>query len=112
MSKYAVRALAQVLWYELGRQGADVTLLEPGFVDSEIRQVDNRGVHDPQRPETMPPWIRARTEPIARKMVRAIVRRRRKVVFTGHGRLAVALERFCPGLLAHAVRRFGGRAGR
>ena len=112
MSKFAVRALAQVLWYELGRQGADVTLIEPGFVDSEIRQVDNRGVHDPQRPETMPGWIRVRTEPMARKMVRAIVRRRRKVVLTGHGKLVVALERLCPGLLAHVVRRFGGRVGR
>ena len=60
----------------------------------------------------MPGWIRARTRPMARKMVRAIVRRRRKVVLTGHGKLVVALERLCPGLLAHVVRRFGGRAGR
>ncbi|PWB73871.1 MAG: short-chain dehydrogenase [Holophagae bacterium] len=112
MSKFAVRALAQVLWYELGRKGVDVTLIEPGFVESEIRQVDNLGVHDPERPDTMPRWLRARADVAARKMVRAIVRRRRKVVVTGHGRLAVMLERLAPGLVAWLVRRYGGRFGR
>jgi NAD(P)-dependent dehydrogenase (short-subunit alcohol dehydrogenase family) len=112
MSKFAVRALAQVLWYELGRKGADVTLIEPGFVESEIRQVDNLGVHDPERPDTMPRWLRARADVAARKMVRAIVRRRRKVVVTGHGRLAVMLERLAPGLVAWLVRRYGVRFGR
>jgi len=112
MSKFAVRALAQVLWYELGRKGADVTLIEPGFVESEIRQVDRWGVHDPARPDTMPRWLRARADVAAGKMVRAIVRRRRKVVITGHGKLAVLLERFAPGLVAFLVRRYGGRYGR
>jgi len=112
MSKFAVRALAQVLWYELGRTGVDVTLIEPGFVESEIRQVDRWGVHDPERPDTMPRWLRARADVAARTMVRAIVRRRRKVVVTGHGKLAVMLERLAPGLVAWLVRRYGGRFGR
>ena len=112
MSKFAVRALAQVLWYELGRKGVDVTLIEPGFVESEIRQVDRWGVHDPERPDTMPRWLRARADVAARKMVRAIVRRRRKVVVTGHGKLVVLLERLAPGLVAWLVRRYGGRFGR
>jgi NADP-dependent 3-hydroxy acid dehydrogenase YdfG len=112
MSKFAVRALAQVLWYELGRKGVGVTLIEPGFVESEIRQVDRWGVLDPERPDTLPRWVRARSDVVARKIVRAIVRRRRKVVITGHGKAAVALERFAPGLLARLVRRFSGRVGR
>jgi NADP-dependent 3-hydroxy acid dehydrogenase YdfG len=112
MSKFAVRALAQVLWYELGRKGVAVTLLEPGFVDSEIRQVDNAGVRDPARPETIPRWLRIRSDAAARTMVNAIVRRRRKVVITGHGKLAVLLERFAPGLVAFLVRRLSGRFGR
>ena len=112
MSKFAVRALAQVLWYELGRKGVGVTLIEPGFVESEIRRVDRWGVLDPQRPDNLPRWLRAPTGAVARKAVRAIVRRRRTVVITGHGRLAVTLERFAPGLVAFLVRRFGGRVGR
>lgn len=109
MSKFAVRALAGALWYELGRQGVAVTLIEPGFVDSEIRRVDNRGVLREDRQDTLPRWIRMRTDVAARKMANAIIRRRRKVVITGHGKLAVALERLMPGVLAHAIRRFGGR---
>jgi len=89
-----------------------VTLIEPGFVESEIRQVDRWGVLDPERPDTLPRWVRARSDVVARKIVRAIVRRRRKVVITGHGKAAVALERFAPGLLARLVRRFSGRVGR
>jgi short-subunit dehydrogenase len=112
MSKFAVRSLAGVLWYELGRQGADVTLIEPGFVDSEIRQVDNQGVYREDWSDKLPRWIRVRTDAAARKIASAIIRRRRKVVITGHGKLAVALERFVPGLLAHTVRRFGRRVGR
>ncbi len=112
MSKFAVRALAQVLWYELGRKGVNVTLIEPGFVESEIRQVDKWGAHDPERPDTMPRWLRTRADVAARKMVRAIVRRRRKVVVTGHGKLAVMLERLAPGPVAWLVRRYGVRFGR
>jgi hypothetical protein len=83
-----------------------------GFVESEIRQVDRWGVHDPGRPDTMPGWLRARADVAARKIVRAIVRRRRKVVITGHGKLVVLLEWLAPGLVAWLVRRFGGRFGR
>jgi D-arabinose 5-phosphate isomerase GutQ len=60
----------------------------------------------------MPRWLRARADVAAGKMVRAIVRRRRKVVITGHGKLAVLLERLAPGLVSWLVRRFGGRVGR
>ena len=112
MSKFAVRSLAGVLWYELGRQGADVTLIEPGFVDSEIRQVDNQGVYREEWSDNLPRWVRVRTDRAARSIANAIIRRRRKVVITGHGKVAVALERFVPGLLAHTVRRFGRRFGR
>ncbi len=112
MSKFAIRSLAQTLWYELGRKGVAVTLIEPGFVDSEIRQVDNSGDVHLDRPDTMPRWIRVPSDRAARKIVNAIVRRRRKVVITGHGKIAVALERFIPGTLAHTVRVLGQKVGR
>ncbi len=112
MSKFSVRSLAQVLWYELGRKGVAVTLIEPGFVDSEIRQVDNIGDVHLDRPDPLPRWIRVPSDRAARTMVNAIVRRRRKVVVTAHGKIAVALERFVPGLLAHSVRRLGQKVGR
>src|SRR5207248_10288776 len=51
MSKFAVRALAEALGHELARAGASVTLVSPGFVDSEIRHVDNEGVLRTETPD-------------------------------------------------------------
>ncbi len=112
MSKFAVRALADSLWFEFAATGVGVTLIEPGFTDSEIRQVDNLGVYHADRKDPMPRWIRMPVDRAASKTVSAIVRRRRKVVLTGHGKVAVALSRFTPGLLAVLVRRFGRRRPR
>ena len=112
MSKFAVRALAETLWFEFASSGVGVTLIEPGFVDTEIRQVDNVGVYRSDKRDPMPRWIRIPADRAARKMVTAIVRRRRKVVLTGHGKLVVALSRFTPGLLAVLVRRFGQKRPR
>ncbi|HET9481361.1 MAG TPA: SDR family NAD(P)-dependent oxidoreductase, partial [Candidatus Polarisedimenticolia bacterium] len=40
MSKFALRALAESLGHELRSRGVTVTLVSPGFVESEIRLVD------------------------------------------------------------------------
>ncbi len=112
MSKHAVRALAEALRYELGPHGVDVVLLAPGFVDSEIRQVDNQGRRHPGASDPIPRWLRMDTAEAARKLVRGIRRRRRVVVVTGHGRLVVLLQRWAPWLLAMLVRRFGMRPRR
>ena len=47
MSKFAVRGLAESIHDELAASGVSVTLVSPGFVDSDIRRVDNHGkAHD------------------------------------------------------------------
>jgi short-subunit dehydrogenase len=109
MSKYAVRALAEALRNEWRTRGVAVTFLAPGFVDSEIRQVDNRGQMDPEAKETVPRWLRMRTDVAARKMVSAVLRRRRDAVVTGHGKIAVFLARHAPGLSDLLVRTFAIR---
>ncbi len=112
MSKAAVHALAGSLWYELAPLGISVTLVAPGFVDSDIRRVDNRGALHPEAREPIPGWLRMRTAVAASKIVTATLRRRRELVLTLHGRLGVALARHTPGLLAFLVRRFGIRSRR
>jgi len=113
MSKFAVHSLAASLGHELAPYGVAVTLISPGFVESEISQVDNRGVWRAQTPRRpLPASIVMATPTAARKIVRAVARRRREVVITRFGKVAVWLQRHFPGLLAAAIRRFGIRGRR
>lgn len=47
------------------------------------------------------------TERAARKLVRAVVRRRREAVITAHGKLSVFLERHLPAATARLARSSG-----
>ena len=107
MSKFAVRALCEALRVEWLRRGVSVTLISPGFVQSEIHQVDNRGVHHPEAPDVVPRWLRMPSERAAWLTVRAAARRRREVVITGHGKAAVFLKRHVPWLVAAGIERLG-----
>ena len=101
MSKFAVRGLAASLAHELAPYGVAVTLISPGFVESEIRQVDNRGVwHAAAAARPIPAPIVMATPTAARKIVSAVARRRREAVITGFGKTVVFLQRHLPGLLA------------
>jgi len=110
MSKFAVRALAEALGHELASSGVSVTLASPGFVASEIRRVDNEGVLRDQTPEPIPGFLIMSTARAARQIVRAIARRRREVVVTGHGKAAVFFQRHAPWLTSAVIRKFGVRS--
>jgi short-subunit dehydrogenase len=110
MSKYAVRALCEGLWAELARHGIAVTHVGPGFVASEIRQVDNAGVLQADRSDFVPRWLTMSCETAARHIATGIERRRREVIVTGHGKLAVTAVRHTPGLFFSLARRMQQRA--
>ena len=105
MSKAAVGALAAALRGEVRADGVAVVLVSPGFVDSEIRQVDNRGTYHPGAPDPVPRWLVVPAPKAARAIVRGVARRRREVVVTGHGKAVVWLARHFPGVLAFALER-------
>ena len=105
MSKFAIRAFAEALAPELEAQGVTVTLISPGFVTSEIRQVDNRGAHHERARDPLPAWLPMRAEIVARKIVTAAYRRRREAIITVHGKVLVWLSRFAPWVLRLAMRR-------
>jgi NAD(P)-dependent dehydrogenase (short-subunit alcohol dehydrogenase family) len=107
MSKFAVRAFAASLGHEMVPHGVTVTLISPGFVDSEIRRVDNRGVLREGGADSVPRWLIVPTPVAARQIVRAIARRRREAVITGHGRITVFMQRHAPWLIDWIVSRFG-----
>jgi short-subunit dehydrogenase len=110
MSKFAVRALAEALGHELAPAGVSVTLISPGYVDSEIRRVDNHGRLQTDAPEPVPAWLVVPASRAARQIVRAVARRRREAVITGHGKIAVFTQRHAPWLVARFMRAFGVRS--
>jgi short-subunit dehydrogenase len=107
MSKFAVRGFAASIHGELAAHGVGVTLVSPGFVDSDIRRVDNRGHVHEDAPDPVPAWLRVPTDRAVRTIVRAVGRRRREVVVTGHGRALVFVYRHAPWLLEFLIARFG-----
>jgi NAD(P)-dependent dehydrogenase (short-subunit alcohol dehydrogenase family) len=110
MSKFAVRGLAEALGHELAPHGASVTLVSPGFIEAEIRRVDNAGVFRADTPEPIPAWLVKPADRAARAIVRAVARRRREVVITWYGKLAVFVQRHAPWLVARVIRMFGVRS--
>lgn len=98
-SKAAVLALGRTLAMEVARDGVSVTVLQPGFVRTDIARVDNTGKLDPTRKDPRPEPLMWEVEPAARKMVGAIGRRRLEYTFTGHGHLGAFVGRHLPWLL-------------
>ncbi len=99
MSKFAIKALADALHFEMKPQGVSVTLFSPGIVESEIRRVSNEGTFRSDAQDLSPAWLRMPTMDAAREMVQAIERRKRWQIITGHARLIVFLNWLCPKLL-------------
>jgi len=95
MSKFAVRALAEAIELEMRSSGVAVTLVCPGFIESELRSVNNRGELT-RAPDPIPQWIVMPRASAARRIARAIARRQREVVLTNHGKAAVFLTRHAP----------------
>ena len=97
-SKAAVRSIGETLSAELGGTGVTCTTIHPGFVESEIAQVDNSGQHHPDREDRRPAALMWPADRAARVMIKAIHQRKQEFVFTGHGRFAAFLGQHMPGL--------------
>jgi short-subunit dehydrogenase len=104
MSKFALRALAESLRYELLPHGVAVVLISPGLVESEIHQVDNHGRFHPDARSPVPTWLRMSTDRAARHIVHAVARRRREAIVTAHGKAAVFLQRHVPWFVGATAR--------
>lgn len=109
MSKFALRALADAITPELRALGVTVTLISPGFVASNIRQVDNRGTFHPDSKDPIPAWLVVETPRAVRQILKAIARGKREQIVTGHGKILVALQRFAPWIIRGVARRMSMR---
>jgi short-subunit dehydrogenase len=107
MSKFAVRALAEALDGELHGEGVNVLLVNPGFVESEIRSVNNRGERKENAKDPVPTWLQMPKEVAARKIADAILARRRERNLTVHGNAAIFLAQRLPWVVRAATRNVG-----
>jgi NAD(P)-dependent dehydrogenase (short-subunit alcohol dehydrogenase family)/acyl dehydratase len=98
-SKAALAALGATLSVELAGSGASCTTVHPGFVATDIVQVDALGRYVGGRTDRRPKLLLASPDAAARAIVTAALRREREAVFTGHGRIAAAVGRHLPGVV-------------
>jgi len=107
-SKAALRTIGLTLSQELAGTGVSCTTVHPGYVETEIAKVDNRGVFDPDRRDPRPQSLMWPADKAARVIASAIRRRKREHVFTTHGKLGAWFGQHTPALV-HAV---ASRAGK
>jgi short-subunit dehydrogenase len=111
MSKFAVRALANSITAELALDGVKLTLISPGFVDSNIRRIDNQGAFHAEAKEPIPEWLVMATPQAVRQILSAIAKGKREAIITGHGKALVVIERFAPWIIRAAGRRMAAKSG-
>lgn len=109
MSKFAVRALAEALAGELAGDGISVTHVAPGFVESEIRMVDNAGTYQKGKRDPIPSFLVMKGADAAREIADAVESREPEVVLTRVGQAAAWLTRRFPGGVRKVTRVLAGR---
>ena len=105
-SKFAVCGWAESVAPEWTTKGVSMTLLNPGFVESEIRHKDNDEAVRADLKDPAPQWLVMPAETAASKMLNAIHRRRFEVIITGHGKVFVGLARKFPRTVHFLMRKF------
>jgi NAD(P)-dependent dehydrogenase (short-subunit alcohol dehydrogenase family) len=104
-SKHAVRAIGQTLAVELAGSGVSCTTVHPGYVDSEIAKVDNVGHFDASRADKRPKNLMWPAAKAAAVIVKSIHRRKREVVFTGHGKVGAFIGQHLPSVAHRMMKR-------
>lgn len=108
MSKHAVHGLAEALRHEFKPLGVAVVLIVPGFIETEIRRVNNFGALRAGARDKVPRWLRMPAGTAARQIASAMRGRVKVRVITFHGKAAVFLKRHFPWLLDFVISRFAG----
>lgn len=103
MSKYAVRALAEAIEYELKPYGIAVTQINPGYVQSEIRRVDNFGKYHPDSNKGFTKFHMP--APKAAKIIaNSLGSRNREIIVTFHGKIIIFIAKHMSWVLRLALR--------
>ncbi len=103
MSKYAVRALAEAIEYELKPYGIAVTQINPGYVQSEIRRVDNKGKFHPESKRGFTK-LHMPANKAAKIIANSLDCRCREILVTNHAKVIVFIAKHLPWLIRLAMR--------
>jgi short-subunit dehydrogenase len=103
MSKFAITALAHSLFHEVRSRGVGVSLIAPGFVQSEIQQIDRNGQYNPNLKRWIPDWITVPVEKAVAEMMVGLKLRKKTMIITNHGRFLVFVNKFFPWLMDRIV---------
>ena len=107
-SKAAVRMIGEALSAELKGSGVSCTTVHPAYVESDIVRVDNDGRFHKDRRDPRPKYLVWKADKAAKAIVEASYHRRREVVLSAYGKLAVGISRLAPGLLSKMLSRGTG----
>jgi NAD(P)-dependent dehydrogenase (short-subunit alcohol dehydrogenase family) len=77
-SKFALVGYTETIYHELGRKGVSVTLINPGFIDSEIRFKDNQETIHSDWKDSAPGWLVLPADRAARQIVTALYKQNPK----------------------------------
>ena len=102
-SKAALRGWSEALRAELSPEGIDVILVSPGTIESEF--FDHLLAHHEQTP-----WPKQKgisPEAVATQIAGVLTKRQREIFPNWRGRLLVTANRWCPGLVDRAMKKYG-----
>ncbi|MCS5489842.1 SDR family oxidoreductase [Algoriphagus limi] len=98
-SKYAMNGFFEALRTEVMKKGVHVLVVAPGFTASNIRNTaltaDGSSQGESPRDESK----MMTSEEVAEHILKATVKRKRDIVLTSQGKLAVFLNKWMPGIL-------------
>jgi len=104
--------IGEALSAELRGRGVSCTTVHPAYVESDIVRVDNDGRLREDRKDPRPKRLIWKVDKAAKAIVNASYLRRREVVLSAYGKIAVGINRLAPGLLSKIMGKGAGAKGR
>lgn len=102
-SKFAMHGFLGSLRTENMKTGLHVLLACPAFVNTPIRERALNAQGEMQQQSPLDEGKLMTAEAVGKQIYRAVVRRRRTVIMTGRGKLAVAMSKFFPRMIDRKV---------
>ena len=98
-SKYAMEGFYEALRTEVFKRGVHILVVSPGFTESNIRNIalNAQGHSQGESPRDESSMMSA--EEVARKIFQAHQKKKRDLVLTRQGKMAVFLNKWIPGVL-------------